>query len=61
MNNLASKVSGVVSVKATIELDGVGEVLLFKSSRYREEELVRLASEYGWTSVDVDQRTGSHV
>lgn len=50
MNNHSS-VPGSVSVEATINLEGVGEVLLFKSSRYREEELIRLASQSGLSHV----------
>jgi len=63
MNN-HSEVPGSVSVEATIELDGVGEILLFKSSRYREEERARLAAKYNWkhlTSVDGPDHTFKQI
>ena len=63
MNN-HSEVPGSVSVEATIELDGVGEVLLFKSSRYREEELAKVAAKYHWehlTSVDGPDHTFKQI
>lgn len=49
--NELSDVKDSVTVVANLSINGIGDVLLFKSSRYREEALVELAGRHRWAHV----------
>lgn len=49
--NSHSTVRDSVTVIAPVVVDGYGEVILFKSSRYREDALIEFAAEHDWDFV----------